>query len=401
MRLTHMLWVSLAGIEVTMENPIISINHAHKTFTQGGKSKYTHTALEDVSLSVETGDIMGIIGYSGAGKSTLVRLINGLEKVDSGNISVFDKDITHLSETQLRPFRQKIGMIFQQFNLFSSKTVAQNIAYPLAQDRWRRDFQERRVAKLLDYVGLSEYAHAYPSQLSGGQKQRVGIARALALQPKILLADEATSALDPKTTQEVLNLLKRVNAELGITVVLITHQMDVVAKIAKHVAVMETARIVEQGPAFKIFARPQTSITQNFVRAAVDCAPTKEELEVLRAQHPGRLISVIMRDEDALNGIASSGDHISAMLTHRSITNAILCGGVKMIGDKSLGTFTYELYGDVSRMDEYISDLARENTIVDFGSAEHPIPWSKAYEAYQTLDEKRCSAYSNTAIDAN
>lgn len=157
------------------------------------------------------------------------------------------------------------------------------------QDRWRRDFQERRVAKLLDYVGLSEYAHAYPSQLSGGQKQRVGIARALVLRPKILLADEATSALDPKTTQEVLNLLKRVNAELGITVVLITHQMDVVAKIAKHVAVMETARIVEQGPAFKIFARPQTSITQNFVRAAVDCAPTKEELEVLRTQHQDAL----------------------------------------------------------------------------------------------------------------
>ena len=204
-----------------MSDPIITFDHVVKEFKTRGRGANIARAVDDVSLTIDRGDIFGIIGYSGAGKSTLVRLINALERPTSGTVTVLGTDITSLSETKLRPIRQKIGMIFQQFNLFSTKTVAQNIAYPLQLDHWRKDYQDRRVNELLEFVGLSEHANKYPSQLSGGQKQRVGIARALATNPEILLADEATSALDPETTTEVLALLKRVNEEFGITIVLI------------------------------------------------------------------------------------------------------------------------------------------------------------------------------------
>jgi D-methionine transport system ATP-binding protein len=183
-------------------------------------------AVDDVSLTVEKGSIVGVIGYSGAGKSTLVRLINGLERPTAGRVFVGDDEITALTERQLRSVRRGIGMIFQQFNLFRSRTVAGNVAYPLRVAGMPRAERDARVARLLDFVGLLEKAHAYPEQLSGGQKQRVGIARALATDPHLLLADEATSALDPETTADVLALLRRVNRELGITIVLITHEME-------------------------------------------------------------------------------------------------------------------------------------------------------------------------------
>ena len=229
-----------------MSDPIITFDHVVKEFKTRGRGANIARAVDDVSLTIDRGDIFGIIGYSGAGKSTLVRLINALERPTSGAVTVLGTDITSLSETKLRPIRQKIGMIFQQFNLFSTKTVAQNIAYPLQLDHWRKDYQDRRVNELLEFVGLSEHANKYPSQLSGGQKQRVGIARALATNPEILLADEATSALDPETTTEVLALLKRVNEEFGITIVLITHQMNVVQQIAGRVAVMSAGRVVRR-----------------------------------------------------------------------------------------------------------------------------------------------------------
>lgn len=237
-----------------MSDPIITFDHVVKEFKTRGRGANIARAADDVSLTIDRGDIFGIIGYSGAGKSTLVRLINALERPTSGTVTVLGTDITSLSETKLRPIRQKIGMIFQQFNLFSTKTVAQNIAYPLQLDHWRKDYQDRRVNELLEFVGLSEHANKYPSQLSGGQKQRVGIARALATNPEILLADEATSALDPETTTEVLALLKRVNEEFGITIVLITHQMNVVQQIAGRVAVMSAGRVVESGDVYDVFA---------------------------------------------------------------------------------------------------------------------------------------------------
>lgn len=356
---------------------LVELLHVSKSFSRGRKTA-DKQALTEVSLSIYPGEIMGIIGYSGAGKSTLLRMINGLEKPTSGEVRVFGNNIEHLNDAKLRPIRQKIGMIFQQFNLFSSKTVAENIAYPLLQDRWREDFINRQVSQLLRYVGLSEYKDSYPDSLSGGQKQRVGIARALALQPQILLADEATSALDPSTTDEVLGLLKQVNKDLGITVILITHQMSVVAKIADRVAVMEDSKIVEEGKVYKVFATPVQPITRSFVASAIDTAPTEAEIQQLHALHPQRLITVIMRDEDAELGISPSGTHISRMLTHRSITNNILCGGVRSVGSKSLGSFTYELYGEEEKLDEYVEELRQENIIIDFGTRLHPTNYQNA-----------------------
>lgn len=210
-----------------MSDPIITFDHVVKEFKTRGRGANIARAVDDVSLTIDRGDIFGIIGYSGAGKSTLVRLINALERPTSGTVTVLGTDITSLSETKLRPIRQKIGMIFQQFNLFSTKTVAQNIAYPLQLDHWRKDYQDRRVNELLEFVGLSEHANKYPSQLSGGQKQRVAIARALINRPEIILADEPTGALDSATSQEVMDLLRRVNTDLGMTIICVTHEQSI------------------------------------------------------------------------------------------------------------------------------------------------------------------------------
>ncbi|MDN6387657.1 MAG: methionine ABC transporter ATP-binding protein, partial [Corynebacterium sp.] len=207
----------------------VEFRNVGKVFTQG---KNRITALEDVSITVPSGSIVGIIGYSGAGKSTLVRQINGLDKPTSGQVLLDGRDIVPLKESELRKIRRDIGMIFQQFNLLSSRTVAGNIAYPLKLQGMPKAEREARVTELLDFVGLSDKGRSYPEQLSGGQKQRVGIARALATNPSLLLADEATSALDPTTTREVLELLRKVNEDLGITIVVITHEMEVVRTIA-------------------------------------------------------------------------------------------------------------------------------------------------------------------------
>lgn len=228
---------------------LVSLSGVTKSYpTPGGE---TVVAVDDVTLDIEQGNVYGIIGYSGAGKSTLVRLINALEPATSGRIVVDDVDLTTLSERELRAVRGGIGMIFQQFNLFASRNVRSNIAYPLKLAGWSKADIDERVAELLAFVGLSDKARAYPEQLSGGQKQRVGIARALATRPAILLADEATSALDPQTTHEVLSLLKRVNEEQGVTIVVITHEMDVIQTIATKVAVMEKGRVIETGDVFE------------------------------------------------------------------------------------------------------------------------------------------------------
>ena len=227
-----------------MSDPIITFDHVVKEFKTRGRGANIARAVDDVSLTIDRGDIFGIIGYSGAGKSTLVRLINALERPTSGTVTVLGTDITSLSETKLRPIRQKIGMIFQQFNLFSTKTVAQNIAYPLQLDHWRKDYQDRRVNELLEFVGLSEHANKYPSQLSGGQKQRVGIARALATNPEILLADEATSALDNISEYHVQKAISSCVA--GRTTFIVAHRLSTVQH-ADNIIVMSHGEIVEQG----------------------------------------------------------------------------------------------------------------------------------------------------------
>ena len=225
----------------------------------------TTPALDGVSLTVRKGEIVGIIGRSGAGKSTLIRCLNGLEQADSGEIHIEGRNITGLSEKDLQPLRRRIGMIFQHFNLLSAKTVEENVALPLKIEGLGKVERLKRAAELLDLVGLADKAKAYPSSLSGGQKQRVGIARALAARPALLLSDEATSALDPETTRSILALLKDINQKLGLTILLITHEMEVVRSVADQVAVIDAGRIVEEGQAWSVFADPQAPITQRLL----------------------------------------------------------------------------------------------------------------------------------------
>ncbi|EOC6730466.1 methionine ABC transporter ATP-binding protein [Cronobacter sakazakii] len=242
---------------------MIVLRNISKLFHQG---KDTITAVDDVNLEVERGQIYGIIGYSGAGKSTLIRLLNGLEKPTSGSVTVAGKEISAARGESLRQARLKISMVFQHFNLLWSRTVSENIAFSMQIAGVPKAEIKTRVAELIDLVGLKGRENAYPSRLSGGQKQRVGIARALANRPDVLLCDEATSALDPQTTDQILDLLQDINRRFGLTIVLITHEMHVVRKICDRVAVMENGRVVEEGDVLQVFTHPQQPITRQFVR---------------------------------------------------------------------------------------------------------------------------------------
>ena len=246
---------------------MIKVEHTNKTFS--GKYGEVH-ALQDVSIHVEKGDIYGIIGFSGAGKSTLLRLVNGLEPPDSGTVMVHDQDLGSLKKAELRKLRRKIGMVFQQFNLLDSKTVFHNIALPLILEKAPKDVIEEKVNEVLRFVELEDKKDTYVSQLSGGQKQRVGIARALTTTPDILLCDEATSALDPQTTESILKLLKKINKEMGVTILLITHQMQVVQMICNKVAVMENGKVVESGSVLDVFGKPQALVTKRFVQTVIN-----------------------------------------------------------------------------------------------------------------------------------
>lgn len=241
---------------------MISIEGLSKIFKS---NKSSITAVDDLTLDIKEGEIFGVIGYSGAGKSTFVRLLNRLEEPSDGRIVIDQQEITALNTRKLRVARQEIGMIFQHFNLLWSRTVMDNIAFPLEIAGMSKSERDERVQELIKLVGLAGKESAYPSQLSGGQKQRVGIARALANNPKVLLCDEATSALDPETTNAILDLLVDINQKLGLTVILITHEMHVIRKICNQVAVMEEGRIVEQGDVLDVFLRPKKPVTKKFV----------------------------------------------------------------------------------------------------------------------------------------
>lgn len=246
---------------------MIQLEHISKRYIGHGGSV---DALKDVSVHVGKGDIYGIIGFSGAGKSTLIRMVNRLETPDSGTVTVDGHRLAELSKAELRQTRRKIGMVFQQFNLLESKTVFQNVAIPLILEGADKEKIAARVEEVLHFVELEDKKDTFVSQLSGGQKQRVGIARALATEPTILLCDEATSALDPQTTESILQLLKRVNREMGVTILLITHQMKVIQRICNKVAVMEAGQIVEQGSVLEVFGRPQAEVTRRFVRTVIN-----------------------------------------------------------------------------------------------------------------------------------
>ncbi len=238
---------------------MIRIEHVTKTYDDV-------IAVDDVSFNIKKGEIFGIIGYSGAGKSTLLRCLNLLERPTTGKVWIDNKDFTKLTDREVRKERLKVGMIFQHFYLISSKTVYDNIAFSLKAAGKKKSDIKIRVLELLDLVGLTDRANHYPAQLSGGQKQRVGIARALANNPKVLLCDEATSALDPTTTVAILNLLKEINEKLGITIVLITHEMEVIKDVCHRIAVMENGKVIEIGSVYDIFANPKQALTKKFVR---------------------------------------------------------------------------------------------------------------------------------------
>ena len=326
---------------------IIELRDTTKVFT--GRSG-TVTAVDHVNLAVEEGEIFAVIGYSGAGKSTLVRLINGLERVNSGALIVDGQDVVTMSESQLERKRRDIGMIFQQFNLFRSRTVAGNVAFPLRVAGWPKDKRDARVAELLDFVGLLDRAHSYPDQLSGGQKQRVGIARALAAGPKILLADESTSALDPETTQDVLRLLRKVNRELGVTVVVITHELEIVRAIADRVAILEDGRVAECGTVFDTFTNPQSEVGRKFVSTVIHDQPRGDDLARIRAAHPGRIVTATIQDGSRLGAVLASAGA-------RGVTFEIVYGGIGTLQSRSFGSLTLELTGPDAAVDEVVGEL--------------------------------------------
>ena len=343
--------------------PIVSLQGVTKSYPPATKDGAPVVAVDDVSLDIAQGDVFGIIGYSGAGKSTLVRLINALEPTTSGRLVVDGVDVTTLSERELRRVRGGIGMIFQQFNLFSAKTVRANIAYPLRLAGWAKADIEARVTELLAFVGLSDKARAYPEQLSGGQKQRVGIARALATRPAILLADEATSALDPQTTHEVLELLDRVNREQGVTIVVITHEMDVIQTLATKVAVMENGRVVEQGDVFEVFSNPHNPASQRFVGTVIKGVPSPAEQASLQARHEGRLVTFSFRDGD------SSQAQVFLDLAEAGLGFELVYGGINDIRGRAFGHLTLAIRGSDAAIDAALTKIGAHATVTEAARA--------------------------------
>ncbi|MCO4047413.1 methionine ABC transporter ATP-binding protein [Pseudomonas aeruginosa] len=314
---------------------MIEFHDVHKTYRVAGREI---PALQPTRLNIQAGQIFGLIGHSGASKSTLLRLINRLEEPSGGRILVEGEDVTALDAEGLRRFRQRVGMIFQHFNLLSSKTVADNIAMPLRlAGGFSRAEVDARVSELLARVGLSDHARKYPAQLSGGQKQRVGIARALACRPSILLCDEATSALDPQTTASVLQLLAEINRELKLTIVLITHEMDVIRRVCDQVAVMDGGAIVEQGDVADVFLHPQHPTTRRFVFEAerVD----EDERHDDFAHVPGLILRLTFRGE------ATYAPLLGTVARQTGVDYSILSGRIDRIKDTPYGQLTLALVG--------------------------------------------------------
>ncbi len=339
---------------------MIKLQNISKTFIDGGKEVQ---AVKDVNLTIHDGDIFGIIGFSGAGKSTLVRCINLLERPTSGTVTVDDKEITALSAKELRKARKKIGMIFQHFNLMPSRTIFDNVAYPLKGSGLSKQEIADKVHNLLDLVSISEKENAYPSQLSGGQKQRVAIARALANDPKILLCDEATSALDPQTTKSILKLLQKVNETLGITIVVITHEMDVVKEICNRVAVMDHGNVVEEGEVFSIFATPQNKVTRDFIKTTSNLQKIEELVEAgspVVALKPGELIVRLSYIEKN-----ASEPLISAVTEKFGIILNIIFADVEIVQNAPIGGTVAIVSGDKDKVEQALTYLKEKNVGVE------------------------------------
>ncbi len=318
---------------------MIRLENVTKTFRTGADEVH---ALYDVSLEVAQGQIFGVVGASGAGKSTLIRCVNRLEEPDGGKVWVDGEEITALRGESLRQARRKMGMIFQQFNLLSQRTAADNIGYPLEIAGVEKSERERRVLELLELVGLEDKARAYPAQLSGGQKQRVGIARAIATNPKVLLSDEATSALDPTTTDSILDLLQGLNKRLGLTILLITHQMEVVKKICDHAALLEDGRLVEAGAISDLVADPLRRLSRAFFPPVIDIPRDP------RAVHAAITFLGSAADEPILANLVRKFD----------VDVNILGGSIQEIGGRRVGQLQVEIQGEqMAAAVAYLGDL--------------------------------------------
>ena len=339
---------------------MIRLENVSKTFTDSNKEVH---AVNNVSLTINDGDIFGIIGFSGAGKSTLVRCINLLDKPTEGKVFVDDAEITALSGKELRKARKKIGMIFQHFNLMPSRTIFGNVAYPLRGSGLSKEEIKEKVHHLLELVGISEKENAFPSQLSGGQKQRVAIARALANDPNILLCDEATSALDPQTTKSILKLLQQLNQTLGITVVVITHEMAVVKEICNRVAVMDHGDVVEEGEVFHVFASPKEPLTRSFIKTTSNLQKIEELIAAdspVVATKKGELIVRLSYVEKN-----TSEPLISTVTQKFGIILNIVFADVEIVQNAPIGGTVAIVSGESSRIDEALQYLRDKNVGVE------------------------------------
>lgn len=332
---------------------MIDVKNVSKSFKT---DKGNIEAVSDVSFHVGRGEIYGIIGLSGAGKSTLVRLLNRLEEPTAGQIIIDGIDMVGLNKSQLLNKRKDIGMIFQHFNLFSQKTIRENIAYPLIVDKLAKKDIDKRVDELLTFINLKDRADSYPAQLSGGQQQRVAIARAIARKPEILLSDEGTSALDPKNTKQVLELLKKISTELGTTIIMITHQMEVAKSICDRIAVMDGGKIVEENETQEIFLHPKHPTTRAFVSKAHDGESWDEYRNIA---HSGRLIKLNYPGQTADKPI------IADLIKRHNISLSILAGNIDTLNVGHLGSLLVELDGDDKELDKAVEDLIKQGVEVE------------------------------------
>ncbi|MFS0784017.1 methionine ABC transporter ATP-binding protein [Bacillus sp. 1P06AnD] len=331
---------------------MINIQNVSKIYkTKSGEV----TGVDQVSLSIHEGEIYGIVGYSGAGKSSLLRCINLLERPTSGSIYVDGQDLTKLKSEELRRARLKIGMIFQHFYLISQKTIYENIAFSLKAAKTPASEIKARVEELLDIVGLLDKKDVYPSQLSGGQKQRVGIARALANNPTVLLCDEATSALDPTTTKSILALLKKINEELNITIVLITHEMNVVKEICHRMAIMERGKVIEEGQVYDLFANPSTGLTKEFISSVLSYEIPSAILDTCN----GTIVKITFRGSIAGEGI------LSDTLQTFAVQGNFLHGSIEYIQKKPLGVFIMEIAGKKAEVQAALQFIANRSAQVE------------------------------------
>ena len=331
--------------------PMIRFENLGKTFKVKGREV---VALKDVSLDIQKGEIYGIIGFSGAGKSTLLRMVNALETPTSGKVFVAGEDIEARRRGGLRQLRKNIGMIFQQFNLLESKTVFDNVAIPLILNREPKDKIERRVRELLEFVGLQDREGAYPAQLSGGQKQRVAIARALATAPQILLCDEATSALDPDTTDQILKLLERVNRELHVTILFVTHMINVITRLCDKVTVMQNGEVVEHGSVLDVFSNPRAEITRRFVSAVIPNKIPESVIGTLRGESGNfRLIRFRLRAKNATDNMIWQID-----TRFRVVTNVMFASVTELQG-VVLSVIVLQIKGEdseIARVTGYLNE---------------------------------------------